>query len=111
MKLINSSLTERSQVVRVNGEISNSEKVKSGVPQGSILGPLFFLVFINDLPDKCNRVIPLLFADDAKFISIKLGRDEFQKDLDNVNLWTLENNMPFRVDKCTHLNFAKNRFF
>ena len=74
------------------------------------MGPLFFLVFINDLPDKCNTVIPLLFADDAKFISINLGRDEFQKDLDNVNLWTLENNMPFNVDKFTHLNFGKNRF-
>ena len=111
LKLIKSYLTERSQVVRVNGEISNSEKVTSGVPQGSILGPLFFLVFINDLPDKCNTVIPLLFADDAKFISINLGRDEFQKDLDNVNLWTLENNMPFNVDKCTHLNFGKKSIF
>ena len=110
LKLIKSYLTERSQVVRVNGEISNSEKVTSGVPQGSILGPLFFLVFIYDLPDKCNTVIPFLFADEAKFISINLGRDEFQKDLDNVNLWTLENNMPFNVDKCTHLNFGKNRF-
>ena len=111
LKLYKSYLTERSQVVRVNGDISNSEKVTSGVPQGSILGPLFFWVFINDLPDKCNTVIPLLFADDAKFISINLGRDEFQKDLDNVNLWTLENNMPFNVDKCTHLNFGKNRIF
>ena len=110
LKFIRSYLTERSQVVRVNGEISNSEKVTSGVPQGSILRPLFFLVFINDLPDKSNTVIPLLFADDANFISINLGRDEFQKNLDNVNLWTLENNMPFNVDKCTHLNFGKNRF-
>ena len=110
MSSIKSYVTERSQVVRVNGEISNSEKVTSGVPQGSILGPLFFLVFINDLPDKCNTVIPLLFADDAKFFSINLWRDEFQKDLDNVNLWTLENYMPFNVDKCTHLNFEKNRF-
>ena len=111
LKLIKSYLTERSQVVRVNGEISNSEKVTSGVPQGSILGPLFFLVFINDLPDKCNTVIPFLFADKAKFISINLGRDEFQKDLDNVNLWTLENNMPFNVDKCTHLNFREQLIF
>ena len=86
LKLIQAYLTERSQVVRVNGEISNSEKVTSDVSQGSILGPLFFLVFINDLPDKCNTVIPLLFPDDAKFISINFGRDEFQKDLDNVNL-------------------------
>ena len=109
LKLIKSYLKERFQVVRVNGEISNSEKVTSGVSQGSNLGPLFFLVFINDLPDKCNTVIPL-FADDAKFISINLGRDEFQKDLDNVNLWTLENNMPFNVDKCTHLNFGKIDF-
>ena len=77
---------------------------------GQYFGTLVFLVFINDLPDKCNTVIPLLFADDAKIISINLGRDEFQKDLDNVNLWTLENNLPFNVDKCTHLNFGKNDF-
>ena len=66
-------LTNRHQIVRINGKKKKSsrEKITSGVPQGSILGPhsLFFLVFINDLPDYCVNLKTMLFADDAKFIS------------------------------------------
>ena len=78
------------------------------MPQGSILGPLFFLVFINDLPDYCVNLKIILFADDAKFISPGQAQEQIQSDLNNVFNWTIDNNMPFILDKCTYLKLGKN---
>ena len=108
LKLIKSYLTNRHQIVRINGKEFSREKVTSGVPQGSILGPLFFLVFINDLPDYCVNLKTMLFADDAKFISSGQAQEQIQSDLNNVFNWTIDNNMPFNLDKCTYLKLGKN---
>ena len=59
-------LTEREQYVSINGENSSVNKLTCGVPQGSVLGPLLFLIFINDLPN-CTELFTLLFADDTTF--------------------------------------------
>ena len=58
-------LTDRRQRVIVEGEISNWKPVFSGVPQGSVLGPILFLIFINDLDDDLSSKV-LKFADDTK---------------------------------------------
>ena len=60
-------LTNRSQKVRIGYQHSSNSPVISGIPQGSILGPVLFTIFINDLPD-CLQSICKIFADDTKYI-------------------------------------------
>ena len=63
-------LSLRTQCVIVNGCFSDLLPVVSSVPQGSILGPLLFVLYINDLPDALSSVLPYLFADDTKYLHV-----------------------------------------
>ena len=69
LRLIESVLSDSYQRVVLNGQTSNWNKIKAGVPQGSILGPLFFLIYINDLPFEL-RCSDKLFADDTSLFSV-----------------------------------------
>ena len=64
-----SYLSNRQQFVTYNGTQSEQQTIKCGVPQGSILGPLVFLVYINDLPHICHNTFPVLFADDTNLFN------------------------------------------
>lgn len=108
-----SYLLNRSQLVIVRGFKSTAREVPSGVPQGSHLGPLFFLVFINDL---CTTVTSRfkLFADDLKIYREIHSRDDvtsLQADLSTIGLWCYKNKMVLNASKCFHIKFTRKRNF
>ena len=109
---IQSFLTNREQVVVVNGVHSNSAKVLSGVPQGSVLGPLFFLLYINDLEEVVKSSRVSFFADDTR-VSKQISCFEdcalLQADLFRVIEWAHCNNMKLHEQKFELLNHLHNR--
>ena len=83
-------LSNRFQRVVLNGQLSKWVPVLSGVPQGSVLGPLLFVLYVNDIPDLIQANVRM-FADDTKVYSvIKSFHDNLmlQKDLDNLMQWS-----------------------
>jgi ribonucleases P/MRP protein subunit RPP40 len=86
VKWIESFLTGRKQRVLIGDHSSEWEVVTSSVPQGSVLGPLLFAIFINDLPDKIKNECRL-YADDSKLIGVIENEEdafEIQKDIDSM---------------------------
>lgn len=109
---IKSYLVRRTQSVKFNNSLSKSIKVNSGVPQGSHLGPILFLLFINDLPKAIVHSNTLMYADDVKiFMSIGQPSDHIvlQSDLNNFHRWCKINLMELNFKKCKHLQFSRNR--
>ena len=95
-------LKGRTQVVKVNGTFSYPTSVDSGVPQGSVLGPLLFIIYINDLPGVIKHSRLLTFADDMKIvkeISVASDTSLLQEDLNNVIEWSRKNNMKLNMEK------------
>ena len=97
-------LTNRLQRVVLNGEFSSWIEVLSGVPQGSVLGPLLFLIFINDIDEAVLSIdIIKKFADDTKVGQV-IGNDEdrkkLQEALDELGRWATDWGMAFNVKKC-----------
>ena len=108
LKWISSFLHGRSQRVVCNGCTSSSVSVTSGVPQGTVLGPLLFLIYINDLP-KCVSSHCALFADDCllyRKINNKEDHQILQHDLHNLELWANKWLMSFNVSKCEVLRIS-----
>lgn len=109
-----SYLTNRYQFVKINNVFSNQFKVTSGVPQGSHLGPVLFLLFINDLPNSITHSACLLFADDLKiFRSIRNHNDCYllQQDIVSVSNWCLSNNLDLNIKKCHSFSFYRGNLF
>ena len=105
---IRSFLTGRSQRVVVNGADSSWSQVTSGIPQGSVLGPLLFLLFINDMPDDIMSSIKI-FADDTKVykdVQTKEDMLTLQKDVYALCDWSLKWQLTFNASKCTHMTYG-----
>ena len=104
-------LIDRRQRVVVDGEVSNWKVVLSGVPQGSVLGPILFLIYINDLDDDITSKV-LKFADDTKvFRKIKsdADRQHLQDDLNKLIEWSEKWQMLFNFGKCKCLHTGHRR--
>lgn len=93
----------RTQRVQVNGYMSETFKVTSGVPQGSVLGPLLFVIYINTLVKRAENSELYLYADDLKLfkeINSIEDTEKLQQDLDNLYNWTQSSLLQFHPDKC-----------
>ena len=102
LRFIKEYLRDRKQCVTINGKFSSYSDVLSGVPQGSILGPLFFVLFINDVVEVVHSNI-LLYADDMKvYREIRNTDDNYllQSDIDALTQWSIRNKIKFHPNKC-----------
>ena len=109
-KWISSWLSGRSQQVVLDGQASDPVPVLSGVPQGSVLGPILFLIFINDLPDNIKSSVRLFADDCVLYRNINSLQDclILQEDLDSLGLWEADWQMKFNVAKCHSMRVTRH---
>ena len=105
--------TNRTQVVSANGAVSTTQPISCGVPQGSILGPLLFTLYVNDLSSVAVHGKVVLYADDtAIFLSGKNIEDIQEKlnsDLERISAWLYANKLTLNANKTKTMLFATNQ--
>ena len=107
---IRAFLTDRRQRVVIGDVKSDWIRVKSEVPQGYVLGPLMFVIFINDLADVVTNKLKL-YADDSKLLCVldrPGARQSFQDDLNRISVWCETWQMQLNADKCKIMHFGQN---
>ena len=109
LKWFKSYLYNRDQYVSINGVNSTPLRVTSGVPQGSVLGPLLFLIFINDMPNISKKLKFYLFADDTsiyyEFETLNETIKQMNKELKLVKKWQDANKLSLNIDKTNYVIF------
>lgn len=111
LNILQSYLTNRFQLTEINGCRSHQSSVKIGVPQGSILGPLLFLIYINDISTVFNDNIDIiLFADDTSLVVKDKTNDgisaKFNKVVPDLMKWFSANNLVLNIDKTYAMQFS-----
>jgi hypothetical protein len=108
---IENFLKDRTQTVVIDDEKSYTGNVISGVPQGSVLGPCLFLIYINDMPDNITSTVRLFADDTIAYIAITCPDDAttLQRDLDKLADWETKWQMEFHPEKCQVLQITRNR--
>ncbi len=104
-------LTNRYHYVCLEGANSTMLPVLSGVPQGSILGPMLFIIYIDDITTYINKSSVFIFADDTKLVkrvSSQEDLSDLQIDLENLLSWCKEWNLTLNTSKCRHMHFGPN---
>ena len=111
LKWVHSFLVGRNQAISIEGSLSTAGPVTSGVPQGSSLGPLLFLIHIADISTSVENATVASFADDTRVSMCMLTNEDsakMQGDLDKIYNWSITNNMTFNADKFEHIRYGGN---
>ena len=107
-----SYLEGREQRVEVGGVLSDLKAMNCGVPQGSVLGPLLFLLYINDMKSACSCDL-ILYADDSALLvadsNVSLVESRLSRELKNVNTWLSENRLSFHIGKTESILFGTSQ--
>ena len=115
LNLMKSYLEDRKQFVQFDESISEMKAIHKGVPQGSILGPLLFLIYINDIPNSSNLFNFLMYADDTTLYCCLEDIDSVNKELvlnselKSVHLWLSANKLTLNVNKSKYMLFSKHK--
>ena len=113
LQLLKSYLANRSQYIQIDDEISSLQTITSGIPQCSILGPLFFSIYINDIVKCTNKFNCILYADDTTINSTidSFGQEidtiqrNISKELQNLCKWLDSNRLRFNIAKSKFMLF------
>ena len=115
LKLITSYLTGRLQYVQIDDKLSPRESISFGVPQGSILGPILFNIYVSDMKDNCENCTCVQYADDSniykscKPANVDSTIECVQKTLNDIYKWSKQKNLLFNPDKTKFMIFTTNR--
>ena len=109
LQWIKSYFSCRRQFVQINQTCSSTQTIKCGVPQGSLLGPLFFILYINDLPKVSKLTEPLLSADDTNIFFSHSNPNFLENVLNNIDVWLRCNNLSTNVQKTNNVTFRPSQ--
>jgi hypothetical protein len=111
LKWFSSYLGNRQQYVTVNGHVSSTLPIVTGVPQGSILGPLLFIIYMNDIYLSSNTFNFILYADDTNLLTSlrDLSNDDINSGLKDVSDWLALNKLSLNINKTNYLIFHRPR--
>ena len=108
-----SYLSNRQQFVSVNGVDSSHKPIEYGVPQGSILGPLLFVIYINDIPEVCKLAKFILYADDANIVITANNVEDLHRQtqglIDTLVEWVDCNMLALNIDKTKYMIFCRSK--
>ena len=109
--MINNYLSNRKQFVDINGTKSDLGTIKMGVPQGSIIGPLLFLIYINDITKSTGLLSAILYADDSTFTTTVQTDDSFNdtinSELEKIHTWLISNRLCLNTTKTKYIIFNR----